>query len=230
MKSIYTLTLISMLAFVACNDDDGIQQIELILDTDRFDRIRLETSADIRIIQSDFHKVVITGIERDVNDVEVRVINERLTIEENHNHNEDLLIKVFVDEISDLEIPGSSFVYGESYFTQARDMNIFSSGSGELDFAIDTEDLDVEMTGSGDVYLEGDVRTLNADVSGSGWLRAFNLTADLADVRIEGSGSAEVTVDTDLDVFISGSGDVFYKGHPFINAQIPGTGAVIDAN
>ena len=109
-------------------------------------------------------------------------------------------------------------------------MNIFLSGSGELDFAIDTDDLDVELTGSGDIYLEGDIRTLNADVSGSGWLRAFELITDLADIRIEGSGSAEVTVLTDLDVFISGSGDVLYKGSPFINAQIPGSGAVIDAN
>jgi hypothetical protein len=39
-----------------------------------------------------------------------------------------------------------------------------------------------------------------------------------------------VTVDNDLDITISGSGDVFYKGHPDINSSITGSGKVIDAN
>jgi len=39
-----------------------------------------------------------------------------------------------------------------------------------------------------------------------------------------------VNVISDLDVFISGSGDVFFKGHPSVNAEITGSGSVIDAN
>lgn len=109
---------------------------------------------------------------------------------------------MFVPEISELECIGSSLIYGESFFTQNRNIAILLSGSGELDFAIDTDDLDLELTGSGYVYLEGNVQTLDADISGSGWLRSFSVESELSDVRIEGSGSAEVQVETDLDVFI----------------------------
>ena len=231
MRLSYTLIAILLLStIISCEVENGIQEIELTLETLPFDRIRLESSSDVRIIQSDNHRVIISGLERDVNDVEVRVIDDRLTIEENGNQSSDLLIKVYVPEISDLESTGSSLVYGESFFTQNRNMDIRLTGSGEIDFAIDTDDLDVELTGSGYVYLEGNVQTLDADLSGSGWLRSFSLESDHADVRIEGSGSTELTVVTDLDVFITGSGDVFYKGHPGINAQITGSGSLIDSN
>ena len=43
-------------------------------------------------------------------------------------------------------------------------------------------------------------------------------------------GDAEVRVANRLDVRISGSGDVFYKGQPEINDIITGSGDVIDAN
>lgn len=232
MKSTYPLLTAALfvLLFTSCDDEKGIQEIELTLTTVPFDRIRLETSADIRIIQSNDHKVVIRGMERDVHDVDVEVTNDRLRIEEHGVQHGEVVIEIFVDEISELESIGSSQVYGESFFTTSTNMDITLSGSGEIDFAVETNDLDVVLEGSGIIFLEGIVQTLDADIEGSGWIRSFDLSSELTDVRIEGSGSAEVSVEIDLDVFITGSGDVYFKGHPSVNSQITGTGEVIDAN
>ncbi len=232
MKSIYTFSVVlTLFTVMSCEvDSAGINVIEAILETDHFDEIRLESSSDIRIIQSDEFKVILRGREKDVEDVEVRVVNHKLTIEENREHPNDFLIKIYVPELSELDCTGSSYVYGESYFTQDRNFDIRVSGSGELDFAIDTDDVDLNLTGSGYIYLEGNVQTLDAEIVGSGWLRSFGMNSELTDVRIEGSGSAEVTVETDLDIFITGSGNVYYKGHPDINAKITGSGEVINAN
>lgn len=230
MKPLFPILLVAVvISLLSCEDENGIREIELSLETLAFDRIRLETSSDIRIIQSSDYKVVLRGREKDVNDVDVNVINDRLTIEE-HHHQQELEIKIYVPEISQLQCIGSSLVYGESYFSQTRNMDISLEGSGEIDFAIETEDVDLELTGSGYIYLEGHVQTLDADIEGSGWLRSFDLESDLSDVRIEGSGSAEVLVNDDLDVFITGSGNVYFKGHPVVNAYITGSGSVIDAN
>lgn len=232
MKSIYFFLLITLFtAITSCEEEYGIEDIVLTLDTHPFDEIQLETSADISVIQSNDYRVVISGRERDVYDVEVRVLNDRLIVEERgHNHREDLLIEIYVPELSRLRSTGSSLVYGESFFTQDRNMDITLDGSGEIDFAIDMDNLDIELNGSGYIYLEGNLETLDVELSGSGWVRSFDLESDNADVRIEGSGSAEVTVVSDLDVFISGSGNVYYKGHPSVNAEITGSGSVIDAN
>ncbi|HZV70471.1 MAG TPA: head GIN domain-containing protein [Saprospiraceae bacterium] len=219
-----------MVVFVSCDPEHGINEVEVTLDTDAFDRISLASSSDVRIIQSDIFQVTLRGLQRDVDDVEVKVVNNRLSIDEHGNHPNDFLIKIFVPEIKELDCAGSSSIYGESNFHQERNMDITLSGSGELDFALFTDDLDLELSGSAYAYLEGSVKNLDAEITGSGWLRSFNLASDFADVRTVGSGSAEVNVTTDLDAFIIGSGDIFYKGHPHISAEINGSGKVIDAN
>jgi hypothetical protein len=231
MKAFYTLftTLLILTAF-SCTDEFGIERIEVTYDTIPFDRIRLETSSDVRIIQSSIFQVSVTGEERDVNDTEVRVVNDRLIIEEHGHIDEDHLIVIHVPEISELESVGSSLIFGESQFTQNRSMDIRLTGSGEIDMYVDVDNLDIHQTGSGYVYLEGHADNVDVDMTGSGWLRAFLLEADIMDVRLEGSGSAEVFVDTDLDVVITGSGNVYYKGNPHISVVITGSGNVIDSN
>lgn len=229
-NAVLPLFLLFGLILSSCDDYHGVEEIELNLETNPFDEIRLYTSSDIRIIQSSEYRVIITGEANDVNDIQVRVVSGRLTIEEHNTRDEDLLIKIHVPDISQLQSFGSSFVYGESHFQQTRDLEILVEGSGDVDFAISTDDVEVEISGSGSVILEGITETLDARISGSGWIRSFNLESELADVLIEGSGSAEVYVIRDLDAFISGSGNIYYKGHPIIHANIIGSGSVIDAN
>lgn len=232
MKQILTLTTAFCVLFLtACEpDNEGINTVEVILETLPFDEIRLESSADVRIIQADEYKVIIQGLEHHVEDVKVKVVDNKLTIKEQRQHPDDFLIKVYVPEISELACIGSSYVYGETFFNQNRHIDIHQEGSGELDLGLNVEDLDLDIIGSGYVYLEGSAESLDVELEGSGWLRSFGLETAITDVRIDGSGSAEVNVDADLDVFIIGSGDVFYKGHPNISVQITGSGEVVDAN
>jgi Putative auto-transporter adhesin, head GIN domain len=231
MKNVYFLLLGALsLGLLSCEDEFGIEEIEVTYDTVPFDRIRLETSSNIRIIQSNIFQVVVRGQKRDVNDTEVRVSNDRLVIEERGHIDEDQLIKIYVPEISELSSIGSSLVYGESEFEQNRSMDLELIGSGEIDMYVATDNLDILLSGSGYMYLEGLVDNVDLDISGSGWVRSFNLDSDFSDVRIEGSGSAEVSVDTDLDAVITGSGNIYYKGHPNISSTITGSGKLIDAN
>ncbi|MEP6647535.1 MAG: head GIN domain-containing protein [Saprospiraceae bacterium] len=217
-------------ALISCEPEQGTKVIELTLDTVPFDRIRLASSADVRIIQSDIFQVVIDGRQKDVDDIDVNVIDERLGIDEKGHHPGDLVIKIFLPFIRDLESSGSSFIYGESNFHQDRNMNISLEGSGQLDFAVETNNLDLELTGSASASLEGKVSNVAVDITGSGWLKSFKLDSDISNVRITGSGSAEVSVNDVLSASILGSGDVFYKGHPKIFADITGSGKVINAN
>ncbi len=98
MKSIYTFSLVlTLFSLMSCEiESEGINVIEVTLETDDFDEIRLESSSVVRIIQSDEFKVILRGREKDVDDVEVRVVNNRLTIEENRDHPHDFLIKIYV--------------------------------------------------------------------------------------------------------------------------------------
>lgn len=231
MKTNFLLLIPFLLTgLISCETENGIKEVQVTLDTVPFDRISLASSSDVRIIQSDHFQVILSGRQKDIDDIQVNVINSQLEVEENGSHPDNLVIKIFVPEIKDLDCSGSSYVYGESNFHQNRNMDISLSGSGKLDFALVTDDLDLEISGSAYAYLEGSVTNLDAEITGSGWVKSFDLQSDFADVRITGSGSAEVNVTSDLDAFITGSGDVFYKGHPHVIAEITGSGKVIDAN
>lgn len=231
MKYIYfTFITALFLSLVACEDDPQGGPIEVIYDTVPFDRIQLLTSADVRIIQANYYQVSLEGDQRDVNSTEVRVEDNWLIIEEHGSTFAGQVIEIFVPEIRVFESLGSSSVYGESQFRQNGNMDIYLTGSGEVDLYLDMDNIDVELSGSGDLYLEGLSDNLDIEITGSGWFNGFNHRTDFVDVRIEGSGSAEVIVDNDLDVIISGSGDVYYKGHPVISSLITGSGKLIDAN
>lgn len=231
MKSAYLFALLVITgSLTSCIDEFGTDHIEVTYDTVSFDRIRLETSSDVRIFQSNIYKVVVRGEERDVDDTEVRVNNDRLVIEEHGHIDSDHEIEIYVPEISELESIGSSLVYGESEFTQNRNLDLILTGSGEIDFYADVDNLDVRLSGSGYIYLDGFADNADFDIEGSGWIRSFPCATDIMDLRIEGSGSAEVFVDTDLDIVITGSGDVYYKGHPQISVENTGSGHVFDAN
>lgn len=231
MNKYYTLLLLVVATgFVSCVDEFSTQQIEVTYDTVSFDRIHLETSSSVRIIQSSAFKVTVNGEERDVHDTDVHVSNNQLVIEEHGHIANDQVIKIYVPEISQLESEGSSLIYGESEFTQNRSMDLVLNGSGEINMYVDVDNLDVEQTGSGYVYLEGYADHVDAEITGSGWMRAFGLDAKTMDLRVEGSGSSEVKVADDLDVKITGSGNVFYKGHPSLHTEITGSGQVIDSN
>jgi hypothetical protein len=230
MKLTLLLLVVAIIGFTSCEDDFPDTPIEVVYDTAPFDLIELYTSSDISIIQSNFFQVVVNGRESDVNDTEVLVIGNQLIIEEFGNIDQGQIIKIFVPVINKLESFGSSDVYGESQFRQNGNMDLRIHGSGEIDMYVDTDNLDVLNTGSGDFSLEGFCDNLDIELTGSGWIRTFNLNSDFCDVNNKGSGSVEVYVDNDLDVFISGSGDVFYKGQPSVSSQINGSGKLINAN
>ena len=58
----------------------------------------------------------------------------------------------------------------------------------------------------------------------------FPNTAINCELKIEGSGLCNVTLEDKLNVKISGSGVVNYKGNPSIYTDISGSGKVNDFN
>ncbi len=90
----------------------------------------------------------------------------------------------------------------------------------------------VRNTGSGNVTVLDPISVDQMEISliGTGGFFGFPLTASQCEVDISGSGNCEITVNTELDVVIDGSGSVYYKGSPVIHENIAGSGRVINSN
>ncbi len=231
MKTILIpILLLLVLGLVSCEDDFSGPPTIATYDLTPFNRIELETASNISVYQSSIFQVVVEGRESDVNDTDVFVSGDLLVIREHGSIHPDQHISIYLPGILELNAYGSSYIYGETEFSQAIPFGINDFGSGDIDFYIDTDIVNVRNTGSGDVILSGKSDILDVDLTGSGWVRSFLMPAEIANIFLSGSGSTEVTVDVDLDVVLSGSGNVFYKGLPTLDLIISGSGKVEHVN
>ena len=129
-------------------------------------------------------------------------------------------------DILSLEVSGSGTITGESMI-QADSLDLKLSGSGSMDLNLKAKTLRTEIPGSGTIQLRGAVDEQNADISGSGKIAGYNLATKRSEITISGSGVVEANVSDEIATRISGSGAVYYHGHPErISEDISGSGVV----
>ena len=110
---------------------------------------------------------------------------------------------------------------------QAGPLRVRVSGSGDV-YAGSAGSADVEVSGSGDVRVKVLRNGLTAGVVGSGNVEAASVNGPLR-VRVAGSGDVEVHggAVSDMDVSVSGSGDVRFGGVAgALEARVAGSGDI----
>ena len=128
--------------------------------------------------------------------------------------------------LNSIEVNGSADVNtGDVFGTGHTELS--TGGSGSITIAeINEKQLELSISGSGAITIRGTCSELDASLSGSGDLHGKALTANEADVKVSGSGSAAITAITKLDAKVSGSGVIQYGGKPDVNSSISGSGSV----
>jgi|GEM_PF-6918650 hypothetical protein len=144
-----------------------------------------------------------------------------------------------------IEMQGSGDLEGTF---NVKDMEIKMHGSGDVEISGVNNSLDVEqigsgdfegeslhlgtayfrMSGSGEAEVEGTSAMMELTQSGSGDFDGRAFQVKTAKVRKSSSGEASVHVTENIDVRISGSGDLIIKGRPGItNFSATGSGEII---
>ncbi|MEZ4985416.1 MAG: head GIN domain-containing protein [Saprospiraceae bacterium] len=225
--------------FIDINDDgdwfgcyraDG-PVVDADLEVPDFTGIDLEMSARVEITFGPVQAVSMEGKSDIVDEVDLDVDNGIWRIRTNDciRNVDDLTFFITTPNLETIRLSSSGDIFSTNVLV-VNDLEITNSGSGEIDIAVEGDDLDVDITGSGDINMEGQADELNLNISGSGDFTGFDLSTNRADVRVSGSGDAEVRAIDFLNIRISGSGDVYFKGNPVLDTHITGSGDVIDAN
>lgn len=105
-------------------------------------------------------------------------------------------------------------------------LDVILDGSGYVYVDVDCDELNADIEGSGEIRLVGSCFTSYMKIDGSGRIRAFDFESEECYVDIYGSGDVYVFVWDILDVYIDGSGIVYYEGNPVIRQRIEGSGDV----
>ena len=275
-SSILLLTVVSaiLLTMNACIKGKG-DVVQELLTVDSFTGVKLKGSFDVEVVLGGQQSVTAEGNQNIIDRIIARVNSDGvLELELEKGNYKEFQLKIYVsvpvatyfaitgsgdmsiveDEnltFDDLQlfISGSGNMSGIGEFrvsntsfaeiTGSGNMNfnlnsslldVTNSGSGNMIFDIIANEIDADITGSGNLNCTGFAPTQILNVSGSGNYKGFFVESQNTTVDLSGSGNAECKVNTQLNATLSGSGSVYYKGSPVINATITASGEVIDAN
>lgn len=195
-----------------------------------FDGLDVPGNVDVIIRQGNRKDIIIEADSRTIYNVETYVRNNTLIIRKAGGWSSPVKIYVQVPDLRFISVAGSGEVFSETVWS-VPNIELQVSGSGSIDMGLDVrDDVDVRLSGSGKLFLEGETRRAFYQVTGSGLVQAFNLRANRAEVALSGSGNCELMARSTLDVDISGSGAVYFKGFPSVKSRISGRGELFDAN
>ena len=211
-----------------------------------FDRVQNTGIFDVYIIQSDYYEVVMEAESNLLPFIRTGVSGNTLKVETRDNLRPNYPIKVIVytPEVEEVKLSGSGLIFSDTLYVDK--LEVFLSGSGEIDLLVfgndiyteisgsgsatvyaETDILGARISGSGDMHLAGAANRADYTISGSGTLRAYELPVKECYTKTSGSGDMYVSVSDFLDVNITGSGNVYYSGNPVMNVKITGSGKVI---
>jgi hypothetical protein len=137
-----------------------------------------------------------------------------------------IVVRVTLPELRNLELSGSGDIKGMNALNGDK-MYIALTGSGSIDAEIAATVVRTVLAGSGDVMLRGKAKDHEIKIAGSGDVHAGEFATDNTTARISGSGNCELRAAQLLRASISGSGNVYYRGHPNkVESQVSGSGEV----
>ncbi|UUV20379.1 head GIN domain-containing protein [Paenimyroides aestuarii] len=138
-----------------------------------------------------------------------------------------LIIKMNNPHLQKMVIAGSGSI-ATNNITLTNDIEFHISGAGEVNVKLFNNNTAVFVTGAGDIRLRGVSNELKANMSGAGNLIAEDLTNKLSDIEISGAGNAKVNSSEEINIKISGVGNLDYKNHKGlkIKQKVSGIGSV----
>jgi hypothetical protein len=235
-KILLAATLFSMLIVQSCSyvDGGGFRGEGNIVSETRniagFKGVELNASGNVLVKQGSDFKVTVETHKNVAEQLLTEVEGDILKIYFKNNWGsisyDKLIIYIEMPALERLELSGSGIIKTESAF-QGKRLDLFLGGSGDIDVKeANFTDVKAEVTGSGNIEINGASESADYLVSGSGDIDSPNLKAKNVKAEITGSGGIDCYAETDLDVFISGSGNVGYSGNPAIKSRITGSGDV----
>jgi len=212
------------------DDYDNSPIVTQAFSLDTFTKITLSIDGTVRIIKGDIQNIKVTGPQETVNNIIQKVNSQKWNISlpsEYKKKYDNLEITITSNLITGLSNSSSGNIISEDTLSLST---IESSGSGNIDIKTKSTTLASTFSGNGNINISGKANIFEHVTTGSGNFIGFNFETINTVFRVAGSGNSEIFTKSNLDVTISGSGDIYYKGTPTIIQDITGSGSLINAN
>jgi len=183
-----------------------------------FDNIEADGAIDVVVNIGNKNEVIIQAdsaimpyIVTGVKDGELKIYNKDMILYNNTNNNK-ILVTITTPSLLKLESSGACDVKINDLKTDKFKVSL--SGACDLTGNFECNVLDFESSGASDAKLKGKVKNCNIELSGASEIKAFELVANKIKIEASGSSNIDITVEDSLDVDLSGSSELRYKGEP----------------
>lgn len=249
MKKIITLIILSLV--FSCNSEDAIDCfqnagniIQQNYALDNFDKITVFERSHLFISEGEFSVVLETG-ENLVNDIDIKVSNGRLIIENNNACNitrEYGITKVFVSAPNITEIRNSSGLKVMSENTLSYpNLTLLSEDleeedafhiDGDFELDLNVENLIITQNGLSNFFLTGNVVNLDLNfLFGDARFEGRNLLVETADIYHRGTNDIIINPQQELTGTILSTGNIIVVNTPpTLDVEVLYTGQLIIEN
>lgn len=224
-----TLLIIATFSLSACMCDTGSGILKTVkTNPGEFNSVYADIPGKIHISKADTFSVTIRTDNNLIEMVETEISRKTLKIrtEKCIKNCTSLELWITAPVIEEIEAAGSVKIESDEEIN-SNEMEIEVSGSGSVRLNVNANKLNSKISGSGLLVLSGQVSSHDFEIDGSGTMKAFSLRAKETDANISGSGIAQINVIDNLDINISGSGELIYTGNPKkVKSEVSGSGII----
>jgi hypothetical protein len=223
-------------AEVANESETGEETRRPIADGVEFSGLDFKSVGEVVLVQGDACKFEMTGSKVLIDQVQVEVVDEILTINFHTegadwanlqwlNAENKLNYLVTVKNLHQLKLGGA--VKFSADHLSGDELAVALSGAGNI--AIEKliyQTLTVDFGGLGEIALDGEVQSQVVDLSGTGAYRAEGLQSQKTKITLSGAGSARIWTEKSLHAVVTGAGSIHYKGNPTVEQSNTGLGRI----
>ena len=240
--------LFASCALMAAAHADEVTTVSNAVDA-RVVRVKIDGAIDLKLRQGSVASLKITGEQRYLEKVEVRVSGDTVHIDTDghnmHNKKSALRAEMVLPNLSELVSDGVCTCEATGFSGERLALELGGAGSlkvnadyrrvsatlggvGSMNLVINKADgVTLDLGGAGYITLAGSSKYLKASMDGLGSLNAQQFQADKVDIDLSGLGNATVFAAQDLNLDLSGLGSVTVYGKPLHrNVSVDGLGRV----
>ncbi len=212
----------------------GLAQVKEKRDVSDFTELSVSNAFAIEISVGNTESLEIEADERYIDDIITEVRGGRLVIRIRDSRNTRRMRSsprayLTVKSLERIDVSGAVKLSTEDPI-EGDKLEIEMSGASTLNMEVNVKELYIQASGACVINMEGEARDQTLRSSGATTYRAFDLVSEIADIRVNGAGSARVNVSDKLDVRASGASSISYKGSPSVSKSTSGASSVRRSN
>ncbi len=228
---------LSVGVFTSCEKNNTLNelnpenQIEEIYTVNNFTEVEIGSAFEVVVIPGNEFRITANGDEKDIDDLNVRVTNNRLKVNYLNGNIFDNVrrnrVKILIETpaLDAIEVSGAANVDIEK-FIYFPEFTAEVTGASKLNLDVKLGELVTEIRGASTLTLYQETPFITADLAGASKLDANDAYSEEVHLELSGASQVNVTVSKYLKVNASGASNVIYDGTPRIDHDLSGASSV----